>query len=167
MQFFFPPFFPQKTIGIINVSEEPNWCSLMRRCGGSVLSVSCHPLCPRLSDRGGLQSGLWSLAQAQQCDSNSITMIPVIINGAAENIGICSAQADEASLSMRDIPHRLQQLRQMFWVVWLVRGVLREKGCRQMCDWTVYLYGILSHKCHLEKTGVLWRVVICSPTRLV
>lgn len=32
-----------ETIGIINVSEEFNWCSLMRYCGCCVLSGNCHP----------------------------------------------------------------------------------------------------------------------------
>lgn len=33
----------QKTIGIINASEEPNWGSLMCRCSCSLLFVSCWP----------------------------------------------------------------------------------------------------------------------------
>lgn len=84
-------FFFVKTMEIINDSKGCNWCSLMGCCGCSVFFHQLPPACPRLSDRSRLQSG-----QAQQCDSNSITTIPVIINDAAGNIGICSAQEHKA-----------------------------------------------------------------------
>lgn len=111
---------PQKTIGIINISKQPNWSSLTCRCGCCVLSVSCrhppHQLRSKapLTEADSSQTVKFNTGRMTQNDSNSITMIPVIINRAAGNIGICSAQTDKASLSMDNIPYRLHQLHQMF-----------------------------------------------------
>lgn len=104
----------QKTIGTVNVSEECNRCSFMCRCGCSAHYVNCHPQVPQARRQKRAPVRLWSSARAQQCDSNSITMMPAIINGAAGNIGICSAQADKALLSMQAVPRRFQQLLRMF-----------------------------------------------------
>lgn len=61
---------------------------------------------PKALWQSGLQSG-HEVQHRQQCNNNSITMIPVIINGAARNIGICLAQVDKVSLSMHNIPNKL------------------------------------------------------------
>lgn len=42
-RYFFFPWISGETIGIMNVSEECNWDSLMCCCGCCVLSVNCHP----------------------------------------------------------------------------------------------------------------------------
>lgn len=44
---------------------------------------------------------LSSSKQARECDCNSITMIPAVINEAGGNISICSAHADKALLSLQ------------------------------------------------------------------
>lgn len=91
----------------------------MCRCGSSVLSVSCQlsppppPPKPKALWQRRTPVRPWSSAWAQLCDSNSITAIPVIINWAAGNIGICSAQTDKASLLVHNIPRRLQRLHRM------------------------------------------------------
>lgn len=107
--FLFFCVFSQRTTGIINVSRGHNWRSLKCRCGFSVLLrqlslpllllLSPSSSGPRLSERGGLPPG--HEVQHEQCDSNSITLISVIINGAAGNTGICSPQTANASQSMR------------------------------------------------------------------
>ena len=90
------------------------WCAAVVPL--SFLSaVSCHPPLPRPKALWQRRTPVrpWSSAWAQLCDSNSITAIPVIINWAAGNIGICSAQTDKASLLVHNIPCRLQRLHRM------------------------------------------------------
>ncbi len=139
----------QKTTGIVNVSEEPNWCSLMCRCGCSVLSVSCHP-----SAKGSLKEA--GTNQAVKFSTGTTVWQQLNYYDTSHNQRGCRDYRHLFSTGGQGTAVNAQYSIQVtaitpnVWVIWPIRGGLRGKDCRQLCDITVFAHNNVTQMSFIE-----------------
>lgn len=136
-------YLSQKTIEIINVSEEPNWRSFMCFRDCSVLSVSCHPAQGSLTEVG--------LNLAVEFSTCTTVWQQLNYYDASHNQRGCREYRHLFRTGGQGIAVNAQYSVQVtaltpnVWVIWLIRVELRS-NC------AILLYNSQSinpHQCHI------------------